>query len=41
MKLEMKMKNKSRKYDINRPKSRRGHKYSQCKVSHYDVAYMY
>ena len=35
------MKIKSHKYDINRPRSRRGHKYSQYKVSHYDDAYMY
>ena len=31
MKMKMKMKNKSHKYDINRPKSRHGHKYSRYK----------
>ena len=31
MKMKMKMKNRSHRYDINRPKSRRGHKYSKCK----------
>ena len=31
MKMKMKMKNKSHKYDIKRPKSRHGHKYSRYK----------
>ena len=31
MKMKMKMKNRSHRYDINRPKSRRGHKYSKYK----------
>ena len=31
MKTEMKMKNRSHRYDINRPKSRHGHKYSKYK----------
>ena len=35
----MKMKNRSHRYDINRPRSRHGHKYS--KVYQYNDAYMY
>ena len=35
------MKNKSHRYDINRYRSRRGHKCSNNKVSQYDDAYMY
>ena len=31
MKMKMKMKNRSLRYDINRPRSRRGHKYSKYK----------
>ena len=34
----MKIKNKSHRCDINRPRSGRGHKYSQYKVVHYDGA---
>ena len=30
MKVKMKMKNKSHRYDINRRRSRHGHKYSKC-----------
>lgn len=37
MKMEMKKKNRSNRYDINRPRSTHEHKF---KVSHYDVAYM-
>ena len=37
----MKMKNKSHRYDINRPRSRHGHKYSKYKVSYYDDTYTY
>ena len=29
MKVKMKMKNRSHRYDINRPRSRHGHKYSE------------
>ena len=29
------------KYDINRPRSRHGHKYSKCKVSQYGNTYIY
>ena len=36
----MKMKNRSHIYDINRPRSRRGNKYSKYKVSQYDDASM-
>ena len=31
VKMKMKMKNKSHRYDINRPTSRHGHKYSKYK----------
>ena len=31
MKMEMKMKKRSHRYDINRPRSRHGHKYGKCK----------
>ena len=31
MKMKMKMKNKSHRYDINRPRSRHGHKYNKYK----------
>ena len=31
MKMEMKVKNRSHRYDINRPKFRHGHKYSKYK----------
>ena len=31
MKMEMKMKNKSHRYDINRPRSRHGQKYNKHK----------
>ena len=31
MKMKMEMKNKSHRYDINRPRSRHGHKYSKYK----------
>ena len=31
MKMKMKIKNKSHRYDINRPRSRHGHKYSKYK----------
>ena len=39
--MKMKMKNRSLRYDINRPRSRHGHKYSKYKVSQYGDAYMY
>ena len=32
MKLRLKMKNRSQRYDINRPSPRYGHKYTQCKM---------
>ena len=31
--MRLKMKNRSQRYDINKPKSRRGHKYIKCKMS--------
>ena len=31
MKMKIKMKNGSHRCDINRPRSRHGHKYSECK----------
>ena len=31
MKMRLKIKNRSRRYDINRPKPRRGHKYTKYK----------
>ena len=31
MKMKMKMKNRSDRYDINRPRSRHGHKYTKYK----------
>ena len=42
MKMKMKMKNRSHRCDINRPRSRHGRKYSKHhkKVSHNDDAYM-
>ena len=40
MKMKTKMKNRSHRYDINRPTSRHGHKYSKFKVSQYHDAYM-
>ena len=39
--MNMKMKNRSQKYNINRPRFRYGHKYSTYKVSHYNDASMY
>ena len=42
MKMKMKMKNRSHRYDINRLKSRHGHKYNTYKKKvHYDDACMY
>ena len=40
--MKMKMKNRSDRYDINRPRSRHGHKYNKYKkVPQYYDAYMY
>ena len=33
MKMRLKMKSRSQRYDINRPRPRRGSKYSKCKMS--------
>ena len=35
------MKNRSHRHDINRPRSRHGHKCRKYRVSQYDDAYMY
>ena len=40
MKMNMKIKNRSHRFDMNRPWSRHGHKYNKYKVSQYDDAYM-
>ena len=40
IKIKMKMENRSCRYDINRPRSRHGHKYSNKEVSQHDDAYM-
>ena len=32
MKMRLKMKNRSRRYDINRPRRRHGHKYTKYKM---------
>ena len=32
MKMKLKMKNRSQKYDLNRPRSRHGHRYTTCKM---------
>ena len=34
MKMRLKMKNRSHRYDINRPRPRNGHKYIKYKMSH-------
>ena len=41
MKMKMKMKNRSHRYYISRPRSRQGHNYSKYKLSQYGDAYMY
>ena len=41
MKIKIKMKNRSNRYDISRPRSRQGQIYSKYKVSQYGDAYMY
>ena len=33
IKIRLKMKNRSHKYDINRPQPRHGHKYSKCLIT--------
>ena len=40
MKMKMKIKNRSHRFDMNSPRSRHGHKYNKYKVSQYDDAYM-
>ena len=41
MKMKMKMKNRSHRYNISRPRFRQGHNYSKYKLSQYGDAYMY
>ena len=41
MKIKMKMKNKSHKYDINRHKPIDGQKYSKHELSQYNDTYVY
>ena len=41
MRMKMKFKNRSHRYDINKPRSRHGHKSSKYKKSQYDDAFMY
>ena len=41
MRMKMKIKNRSHRYDISRPRSRQGHSYSKYKASQYGDAYMY
>ena len=40
MKMKMKIKNRSHRFDMNSPRSRHGPKYNKYKVSQYDDAYM-
>ena len=40
MKMWLKIKNRSQKYDINRPGSRHGHKHTKYKISQFND-YMY
>ena len=39
--MKMKIESRSHRYNINRPRSRHGHKHSRYEVSRYDDAYMY
>ena len=41
MKIRLKIKNRSHRYDINRPHSRHGHKYTKYKMSQCNGGYMY
>ena len=41
MKIKIKMKNRSHRYDISRPRSRQGQNYSKYKVSQYADAYIH
>ena len=41
MEMKTKKKSSSHRYDINRPRSTHGNKYSKQKVSYYNNAYMY
>ena len=37
----LKMKNRSHRYDIDRPRPRHGHKYTKYKMSQYNDGYVY
>ena len=39
--MRLKMKNKSHRYTVNKPRPRHGHKYSKYKMSQYDDDCMY
>ena len=39
--MKMKIKDRSHRYDIIRPRSRHGHNFSKYKVSRYDDVYIY
>ena len=41
MKIKIKMKNRSHRYDISRPRSRQGQNYGKYKVSQYADAYIH
>ena len=41
MKINMNMKKRSHRHNINRPGPNQGHKYTKYKVSRHDDAYMY
>ena len=41
MKMRLTMKNRSHRYDINRPPSKHGHKYTKYKMSQYNDGYVY
>ena len=36
MKMRLKMKKRSHRYDINRPRPRNGHKFTKCKMCQYN-----
>ena len=41
IKMRLKMKSRSSRYDINRPRRRHGHRYTKYKMSRYNDGYMY
>ena len=40
LKMRLKIKNRSHRYDLNRPRSRHGHKYTKYKMSQYNDDYI-